>query len=83
MWCYCLRSSLASESMMAARRPSHPVVLPTLLRMKKPTSGWARHMSPVSQTTTFGFQVLIRTFGALLIAIRIRTVPAQTIHINN
>lgn len=34
-------------------------------------------------TATFGFQILTRKFGALLIAIRIRTAPAQTIHINN
>lgn len=56
---------------------------PAILRIKKPASDWAGYMSPTSQTATFGFQVLVRKFGALLIAIRIRIVPAQTIHINN
>lgn len=36
-----------------------------------------------SQAATFGIWVLVRKFGILLIAIRIRNIPAQIIHINN
>lgn len=58
--------------------------------LKKKTKKQKTKQLPIGQdpcpnltTATFGFQILTRKFGALLIAIRIRTAPAQTIHINN
>lgn len=53
------------------------------LKKKKKQLPIGQDPCPNLTTATFGFQILTRKFGALLIAIRIRTAPAQTTHINN
>lgn len=78
--CIC---AACTQAITPCSAPDSHLGWPPILSTKKPASDWARYMSPTSQTATFGFQVLVRKFGVLLIAIRIRTIPAQTIHINN
>lgn len=83
MWCCCMCMWLILGSPLAACRPSYLMVLLTLQIKKTKQLLIGQDMCPNLTTATFGFQILTRKFGELLIAIRIRTAPAQTIHINN
>lgn len=53
------------------------------LKKKKNSFQLGKIRVPISQLPPLGFRSLQESLGHLLIAIRIRTAPAQTIHINN
>lgn len=87
MWCCRMCLWLASGNPLA-HRDHHILWCSWLSRFKKKKN--KTKQLPIGQdpcpnltTATFEFQILTRKFGALLIAIRIRTAPAQTTHINN
>lgn len=83
MWDFLLRASWWCICSISSSRAYQSDAPPPLLMIEPQFCNWAMCVPSPHKLPPLGVRGLWKSLGALLIAIRIRNVPAQIIHINN